>query len=219
MFAFSFAVGGFVLLGNFFKSLYCLLDRLAYGFFGSSVILFAFNFSFTVGGFFLLCNFLKSLYCLLDRLAYSFFSSSVILFAFNFAVGGFFLLGYFFKSLYCVLDRFAYGFFGGNIILFIVNSSFAVGGFILLCYFLKSLYRILNRLTCIKIENALINRHIYIFNFFIILYNRRHFCKLLNRICYRSGCHYPLFKHHLLRHSGLLVKILLNCRYYCRYCG
>ena len=177
--------------------------------------MFAINFSFAVGGFFLLGYFFKSLYCVLDRLAYSFFSSSVILFAvnFSFAVGGFFLLGYFFKCLYCLLDRLAYGFFGGSVILFIVN--FAVGGFFLLGYFFKSLYRILNRLACIKIENALINRHIYIFNFFIILYNRRHFCKLLNRICYRSGCHYPLFKQHLLRHSGLLVKIFLNCR----YCG
>ena len=176
-----------------------------------------FAFSFAVGGFFLLSDFLKSLYCVLDRLAYGFFGSSVILFIvnFSFAVCGFFLLCYFFKSLYCVLDRLAYGFFGGNIILFIVNSSFAVGGFFLLGDFLKSLYRILNRLACIKIENAIINRHIYIFNFFIILYNRRHFCKLLNRICYRSGCHYPLFKQHLFRHSGLLVKILLNCR----YCG
>ena len=177
MLAFSFAVGGFFLLGYFFKSLYCVLDRLAYGFFGGSVILFAF--SFNVGGFFLLGDFLKSLYSVLDRLAYGFFGDGVILFAFSFAVGGFFLLGYFFKSLYCVLDR----------------------------------------LACIKIENALINRQIYVFNFFIILYNRRHFCKLLNRISYRSGCHYPLFKQHLFRHFGLLVKILLNCRYCCRYCG
>ena len=173
----SFAVGSFFLLGYFFKSLYCVLDRLAYRFFGSSVILLIVNFSFAVGGFFLLGYFFECLYCVLDRLAYGFFGSGVVLFAFSFAVGGFFLLGYFFKSLYCLFDR----------------------------------------LACVKIENALINRQIYVFNFFIILYNRRHFRKLLNRICYRSGCHYPLFKQHLLRHSGLLVKIFLNCR--CRYCG
>ena len=212
-----FAVGGFFLLGYFLKSLYSILNRLAYGFFGGNIILFAFNFSFTVGGFFLLGYFFKSLYCVLDRLAYSFFGSSVILFIVNFAVGGFVLLGYFFKSLYCVLDRLAHGFFGSSVILFIFNFSFAVGGFFLLGYFFKSLYRILNRLACVKIENALINRHIYVFNFFIILYNRRHFCKLLNRICYRSGCHYPLFKQHLFRHFGLLAVIFFNCR--CRYCG
>ena len=174
-----------------------------------------FAFSFAVGGFFLLGYFFESLYCILDRLAYSFFSGSVILFIvnFSFAVSGFFLLGYFFKCLYCLLDRLAYRFFCSNIILFIVN--FAVGGFFLLGDFLKSLYCILDRLACVKIENALINRQIYIFNFFIILYNRRHFCKLLNRICYRSGCHYPFFKHHLLGHFVLLVKMFLNCR----YCG
>ena len=209
---FSFAVGGFFLLGYFLKCLYCVLNRLAYSFFGSSVILFAFNFA--VGSFFLLCDFFKCLYRILDRLAYGFFGGSVILFAFSFNVGSFFLLSYFFKSLYCVLDRLAYGFFGGSVILF--AFSFAVGGFFLLGDFLKSLYRILDRLACVKIENALINRQIYVFNFFIILYNRRHFCKLLNRICYRSRCHYPLFKQHLLRHSGLLVKIFLNCR--CSYC-
>ena len=175
--------------------------------------MFIVNFSFNVSGFFLLGNFLKSLYRILDRLTYSFFGGSVILFAVNFGVGGFVLLCHFFKSLYCVLDRLAYGFFGSGVILF--AFSFTVGGFFLLGDFLKSLYCLLDRLACIKIENALINRHIYVFNFFIILYNRRHFCKLLNRICYRSGCHYPLFKQHLLRHFGLLVKILLNCR----YCG
>ena len=173
------------------------------------------KFSFAVGGFFLLGDFFKSLYCVLDRLAYGFFGGNIILFIVNFAVGGFFLLGYFFKSLYCLLDRLAYSFFGSSVILFIFNFSFTVGGFFLLGDFLKSLYCLLDRLACIKIENALINRHIYIFNFFIILYNRRHFCKLLNCICYRSGCHYPLFEQHLFRHSGLLVKILLNCR----YCG
>ena len=47
-----FAVGGFFLLGDFLKCLYSVLDRLAYRFFGSSVILFAF--SFAVGSFFLL---------------------------------------------------------------------------------------------------------------------------------------------------------------------
>ena len=172
--------------------------------------------NFAVGSFFLLCYFFKSLYCVLNRLAYSFFGGSVILFIVNFAVCGFFLLGDFFKSLYCVLDRLAYGFFGSGFILFVVNFSFAVGSFFLLGYFFKSLYCLLDRLACIKIENALINRQIYVFNFFIILYNRRHFCKLLNRICYRSRCHYPLFKQHLLRHSGLLVKIFLNCR--CSYC-
>ena len=212
---YSFTVGSFFPLGYFFKSLYCVLDRLAYSFFGSGFILFAVNFSFAVGGFFLLCYFLESLYCVLDRLAYSFFGGNVILLIvnFSFAVGCFFLLGDFLKSLYSVLDRLAYGFFGGSVILF--AFSFNVGSFFLLCYFFECLYCLLDRLACIKIENALINRHIYVFNFFIILYNRRHFCKLLNRICYRSGCHYPLFKHHLLRHFGLLVKILLNCR----YCG
>ena len=189
MFAFSFAVGSFFLLCDFLKSLYCVLDRLAYRFFGGGVILFAVNFSFTVGGFFLLGYFFKSLYCVLDRLAYRFFGGGVILFAviFNFAVCGFFLLGDFLKCFYCVLDRLAYGFFGNNIvlfsfsffgssvILFAVNYSFAVGGFFLLGDFFKCLYSILNRLACVKIKNALINRQIYVFNFFIILYNRRHF--------------------------------------------
>ena len=208
---YSFTVSSFFLLGDFFESLYRILDRLACGFFGSNIILFA------VGGFFLLGYFFKSLYCLLNRLAYGFFGSSVILFIvnFSFAVSSFFLLGDFFKCLYCVLDRLAYGFFGSSFILF--AFGFVVGSFFLLGYFFKSLYCVLYRLACVKIENALINRQIYIFNFFIILYNRRHFRKLLNRISYRSGCHYPLFKQHLLRHSGLLVKIFLNCR--CRYCG
>ena len=76
-----FTVGGFFLLGDFLKSLYCVLDRLAYSFFGGCVILFAF--SFAVGGFFLLSDFLKSLYCVLDRLAYGFFGSNFMLFLFK----------------------------------------------------------------------------------------------------------------------------------------
>ena len=173
------------------------------------------------------CAFLKNTACLFKIVVRNIFDASgasdatgatgaVSGFGYSYKVAEFFQCVLYRLSCTNRRNRLACGFLRHySVELFFERLFFAVGGFFLLGYFFKSLYCVLDRLACIKIEYALINRHIYVFNFFIILYNRRHFCKLLNCICYRSGCHYPLFEQHLFRHSGLLVKILLNCR----YCG
>ena len=75
-----FAVGSFFLLCYFLKSLYCVLYRLAYGFFGSSVILFIVNYSFTVSSFFLLGDFIESLNIILDKIELGLLGSSLIMF-------------------------------------------------------------------------------------------------------------------------------------------